>query len=155
MPEYTCAVAETTSSDDCIGVAGTLGVAFVAKVTDIDWDNMTLTGSEVGPPVLAAGGSIEEYAYESEDGTFDSLYTSANGYEEVNVNNLRFLGSSSDNSVALDKLKNCCVVAWVFDAQGKSRLVGKEHVGTEWVDPIRKMKVVRKLDTNFNSKRYD
>ena len=98
--------------------------------------------------VMNTGGFWAKFTFHRKTGRLDALYTIDNGYYEIQLNNLTFQGKESVRTISLGQLVGCCgLILHVHDNNGLARVIGKEYISGEWVNPLARGKVSRHLDT--------
>lgn len=153
MPDFSCGINDIGTATDCSDKGGLL-LVYAALDSDIDWATMatapyyTSATNTVIDWAMNAGKYWAKFTFNRKTGRLDALYTNDNGYYEVQLLNLLFRGKSASRSISLGQLVGCCgIVLQVFDNNDMGRVIGKEFVSGEWVNPLSRGKVSRHLDT--------
>jgi hypothetical protein len=152
MPDFSCQLPAITTVDNCQDQGGLLTV-FWTDSSNIDWEAMATATNytdgtfSVQSWVLTTG-SWNEITFERENGRLDSLYTSGTNYYEVSLLNLLLKGHEKARTIAMGQAIPCCgIIAQVHDNNSKARIIGKEFINGAWVDPVRRLRITRHLDT--------
>jgi hypothetical protein len=153
MPDFSCALEDIQTDVLCADTGGLLTV-FWADKSKIDWTAMAEIANwddanyTVLNWIMTGGGTWGEITFQRKNGRLDSLYTSDNGYYEVNLLNMILTGHTATRTVNLGSAISCCgIVAQVFDNNSSSRVIGKEFIDGAWVDPLDVCRISRHLDT--------
>lgn len=127
--------------------AGVVAI-FVAKGSDIDWASVTVASDEVSTWAFTGATKFVELEPERRPTILNIEYTRDNAYYDVKLEGITFNGKSTAQTLAIANLKECCdLVFVVYYANGASRVIGKEHISGEFVNPVKNAKVSRHLDS--------
>lgn len=153
MPDWVCDLGDVGTDDTCNDAGGLLTVFWIDK-SDIDWTAMALEANydtdthSILNWIILGGATFGELTFQRKNGRLDALYTRDNGYYEVSLLNLLFLGRSVGRTISLGQAINCCgIVAQVFDNTGQAMVIGKEFQNGGWVDPLDNCAINRHLGT--------
>lgn len=154
MPDFSCQLNDIGTASDCSDRGGIL-IVYAALDADIDWvtmadsANYTSATNTVIDWAMNAGKYWAKFTFYRKNGRLDSLYTVDNGYYEVQLLNLLFKGKSATRTISLGQLIGCCgLILQVHDNNNLARVIGKEFISGEWVNPLARGKVGRHLDTS-------
>lgn len=153
MPDFTCSL-DAIATDTLCADRGGLLTFFWIDESEIDWTNMALIANwddanyEVDNFVYNGAVKFNELTFERRFGRLDALFTEDTDYYEVSLLNLLFLGKSSARTISLGNALSCCgILGVVFDNNSRARMFGKEFTDGAWINPLKRGKLSRHLDT--------
>lgn len=153
MPDFQCKVNDIGSANNCSDKAGLLivyttldsSVNWAAMNSPVNYDTATNT---VLNWIMNTGQYWAKFLFNRKTGRLDATYTVDNGYYDVQLLNLLFKGKQATRTMSIGQLAACCnLIFQVHDNNSLSRVIGKEHIAGEWVNPLSKGALTRHLDT--------
>lgn len=147
-----------TNSADC-NLRGGILKARWANCTDIDWGATLADPTKFLPAdangvrrlaglVMNAGKSFKGMNFQKKSASYTNTYTSDADVYAVEIR-LLFEGRDAAKSKAISEAARCCcIVMIIVDANGEERLFGQEFDGTQFVDPIERLRITTHTDSS-------
>ena len=124
-------------------IQGGFRVAYWAKYSDVDWDNVTHTTGEITAYTMNSGGRFYKVESNKKDATFNSEYTEDSQFYTDQINMI--FDSLANKAAIQSALQVGCIVLHVFDNNCNEHVFGVEYNADldAFEQPIKTLRVAR------------